>query len=130
MNGVIISVPTNSHYEIAFKCLKKGFNIFIEKPSTNSSKKLKKLHKIALSKKLIIMSGYIYLYNDHIKYIKKIIKKIFLEKFFYVSCERLNLGPVRNDVSSAWICLHMTLQYAIIYLKITYQLSKKVDTTF
>ena len=102
LNGVIISVPTNSHYEIAFKCLKKGFNIFIEKPSTNSSKKLKKLHKIALSKKLIIMSGYIYLYNDHIKYIKKIIKKNFLGKIFYVSCERLNLGPVRNDVSSAW----------------------------
>ena len=48
------------------------------------------------------MSGYIYLYNDYIKFIKKIIKKKFLGKIFYVSCERLNLGPVRSDVSSSW----------------------------
>ena len=49
------------------------------------------------------MSGYIYLYNDYIKFIKKVIKKKnLLGKIFYVSCERLNLGPVRNDVSAAW----------------------------
>ena len=100
--GTIISVDTKNHYQIAKKCLKKGFNIFIEKPSTDSSKKLAELNKIAKSKKLFIMSGYIYLYNDYIKYIKKIIKKSYLGKIFYVSCERLNLGPVRSDVSSAW----------------------------
>ena len=48
------------------------------------------------------MSGYIYFYNDYIKYIKRIIKKKYLGKIFYVSCERLNLGPVRSDISSAW----------------------------
>jgi predicted dehydrogenase len=102
LSGVIISVDTKNHFDIANKCLKKGFNIFIEKPATNSSKKLQKLNKIAVTKKLFIMIGYIYFYNDYIKYIKKIIKKNFLGKIFYVSCERLNLGPVRSDVSSAW----------------------------
>ena len=102
LSGVIISVDTKNHYTIASECLKSGFNIFMEKPSTNSSKKIIKLNKIALSKKLFIMSGYIYFYNDYIKYIKKIIKKNFLGKIFYVSCERLNLGPVRSDISSAW----------------------------
>lgn len=102
LSGVIISVDTKNHYSIASACLKNGFNIFLEKPSTNDSKKLQMLNKIAISKKLIIMSGYIYFYNDYIKYIKKIIKKKFLGKIFYVSCERLNLGPVRSDISSAW----------------------------
>jgi predicted dehydrogenase len=102
LSGVIISVDTKNHFSVASKCLKNGFNIFIEKPSTNSSKKLQKLNKIAVSKKLFIMSGYIYFYNDYIKYIKKIIKKRFLGKIFYISCERLNLGPVRSDISSAW----------------------------
>ena len=50
--GVIVSVDTNSHYEIASKCLKNNFNIFLEKPSTNSVKKLTKLKKLASSKKL------------------------------------------------------------------------------
>ncbi len=102
LSGVIISVDTKNHYTIAKDCLKNGFNIFIEKPSTNNSKKLQKLNKIAKSKKLLIMSGYIYFYNDYIKYIKKIIRKNFLGKIFYISCERLNLGPVRSDISSAW----------------------------
>ena len=48
------------------------------------------------------MGGYIYFYNDYIKYIKKILKKNYLGKIYYVSCERLNLGPVRNDINSAW----------------------------
>ena len=39
LTGVIISVNTKNHYSVASRCLKSGFNIFIEKPSTNSSKK-------------------------------------------------------------------------------------------
>ena len=48
------------------------------------------------------MSGYIYFYNDFIRYIKKIINSNYLGEINYVSCERLNLGPVRNDISAAW----------------------------
>lgn len=100
--GVIIAVDTKLHYQIAKKCLERGFNIFVEKPVTNSSKKLIALDKIAKSKNLFIMSGYIYLYNDYIKYIKKILLKNYLGKIYYVSFERYNLGPIRNDVSAAW----------------------------
>jgi len=100
--GIIIAVDTKLHFKIAEKCLKNGFNIFVEKPVTNSSKKLKLLHKIAESKNLFIMSGYIYFYNDYIRYIKKIVNNNFLGEIYYVSCERFNLGPVRNDVSASW----------------------------
>mgnify|MGYP001170312471 CR=1 FL=1 len=101
-DGIIIAVDTNSHFQIAKECLNNGFNIFVEKPVTNNIKKLKYLDKLANSKKLFIMSGYVYFYNDYIKYIKKILKKNYLGKIYYVSCERLNLGPVRNDINSAW----------------------------
>ena len=102
LDGIIISVDTKLHFEIARACLKKGFSIFVEKPVTNSIKKLRYLDKLANSKKLFIMSGYIYFYNDYIKYIKKLLKRNSLGRVYYVSCERLNLGPVRNDINSAW----------------------------
>ena len=102
LDGVIISVDTKLHFNIAKKCLDKGFNIFVEKPVTDSIKKLKSLDKLARSRNLFIMCGYIYYYNDYIKYIKKILNKNYLGKIFYVSCERLNLGPVRSDINSAW----------------------------
>ncbi len=101
-DGIIIAVDTNSHFQIAKDCLYKGFNIFVEKPVTNNIKKLRFLVKLAKSKNLLIMGGYIYFYNDYVKYIKKILKKNYLGKIYYVSCERLNLGPVRNDINSAW----------------------------
>ncbi len=101
-DGIIIAVDTNSHFQIAKDCLNRGFNIFVEKPVTNNIKKLRFLIKLAKSKKLFMMGGYIYFYNDYIKYIKKILKKNYLGKIYYVSCERLNLGPVRNDINSAW----------------------------
>ena len=102
LDGIIIAVDTNSHFEIAKDCLNYGFNIFVEKPVTNNIKKLKFLDNLAKSRDLFIMSGYVYFYNDYIKYIKKILKKKYLGKIYYVSCERLNLGPVRNDINSAW----------------------------
>ena len=102
LDGIIISIDTKLHFDIAKKCLQKGFNIFVEKPVTDSIKKLKFLDKLAKSNNLFIMSGYVYFYNDYIKYIKKILKKNYLGEIYYVSCERLNLGPVRNDINSAW----------------------------
>jgi len=101
-NGIIIAVDTSSHFKVAKDCLNQGFNIFVEKPVTNNIKKLKYLDKLAKSKDLFIMGGYVYFYNDYIKYIKKILEKNYLGKIYYVSCERLNLGPVRNDINSAW----------------------------
>ena len=101
-NGVIISVDTKHHYAMAKKCLLSNLNVFIEKPVTNNPIKLKKLINIAKSQKKIIMSGYIYFYNDHIRYIKNLILKKKLGKILYVSFERSNLGPVRSDISSVW----------------------------
>ena len=101
-DGIVIATNTKSHYQIAKACLKKNNNIFVEKPVTNDSSKLIKLINLAKVKKKIIMSGYIYYYNQHIEFIKKILNKKGLGKVLYVSFERLNLGPVRNDISSAW----------------------------
>ena len=60
-DGIIIAVDTNSHFQIAKDCLNNGFNIFVEKPVTNNIKKLKYLDKLANSRKLFIMSGYLFL---------------------------------------------------------------------
>ena len=101
-DGIVIATNTKSHYQIAKACLEKNNNIFVEKPVTNDSSKLIKLINLSKVKKKIIMSGYIYYYNQHIEFIKKILNKNSLGKVLYVSFDRLNLGPVRNDISSAW----------------------------
>ncbi len=102
LDGIVISVDTKYHFNLAKKCLLAGYNIFVEKPVTNNTTHLKALDRLSKKHKRFLMSGYIYFYNDHIRYIKEIIKKNKLGKILYLSFERFNLGPVRNDVSAAW----------------------------
>ena len=60
LKGVIIATNNKSHYYIAKKCLENGFNIFIEKPVTNSLKKINKL-KILSKKKINLLWVDIYI---------------------------------------------------------------------
>ena len=99
---VLLITPPSTHYNLAKKIIKKGNNIFIEKPTTLRSHHLKDLISLSKKNNKILMSGYIYCYNIYIKYIKKIIEKNALGKIKYIYCERSNLGPIRNDNSCIW----------------------------
>ena len=102
VSSAIICTPASTHYNIAKKFVEKEKNLFIEKPVCLSSYEVQKLKKLSNKKNIFIMSGYVYNYNVYINYIKKILKKKQLGKIRYISIERSNLGPIRNDVSSIW----------------------------
>lgn len=99
---VFICVPTTLIYQYAKIFLQNKKNVFLEKPVSTDAKKIS--HLISLSKKnnVKIMSGYIYLYNKLIKYIKEQIAKKNLGEIKYVELNRKNYGPIRDDVSSLW----------------------------
>ena len=48
------------------------------------------------------MFGYIYLFNNNIKYLKKYISSKKNGKILYINFQRQNLGPIRNDVSASY----------------------------
>jgi predicted dehydrogenase len=102
LEAVIICSPVNTHYSIANKILDLDKHIFVEKPVTLESYKVKKLVNKAKNKKKIFMSGYVYHYNVYINYIEKILSKKVLGDIRFISFERLNLGPIRNDTSCLW----------------------------
>ena len=55
-----------------------------------------------LNHKKILMFGYIYLFNNNIKYLKKYITSNKNGKILYIKFERQNLGPIRDDVSASY----------------------------
>tara|TARA_B100000900_G_scaffold413014_1_gene436009 strand:+ start:771 stop:1763 length:993 start_codon:yes stop_codon:yes gene_type:complete len=100
---IFICVPTSLHYYYAKKSLENNKHIFVEKPVSNKSSHISNLVKIAKTKKLKLMSGYIYIYNKYINYIKKkVIDENKLGKIQYFEFNRKNYGPIRNDVSALW----------------------------
>ena len=117
LDCILLVTPTSTHYSLGKAILKKNFNLFIEKPSTLKSKHLKELINISKKKKLILMSGYIYIYNTYIQYIKKIINTKKLGNIKYIYFERSNLGPIRNDTSCLWDLASHDLSTAMYLLK-------------
>ena len=71
--GISIVTPTETHYDIAVKCLKKKKDVFIEKPITSTSQEAKKIIKIAQTNKNIVQVGHIERFNPTINQLKKVI---------------------------------------------------------
>ena len=102
INAVVIATPAGSHYKQAKKVLEAGKHVFVEKPLATSVKEVNELEKIAQEKSLIIMSGHTFLYNDAVRYIKKLIDDGSLGEVRYMYSQRLNLGRIRSDIDALW----------------------------
>ena len=102
INAVVIATPAGSHYELAKKVLAAGKHVFVEKPLATSVEQVDELGKIAKEKSLIIMSGHTFLYNDAVRYIKRLIDDGSLGEVRYMYSQRLNLGRIRSDIDALW----------------------------
>ena len=71
--GINIVTPTETHYDIAIKCLEKKKDIFIEKPITNTSEQAKKIIALSEKNQNIVQVGHIERFNPTIKQLKKAI---------------------------------------------------------
>ena len=100
IKNIILATPPNTNYKLLSLCIKYKKNIFIEKPGLKSYSDLIKIKKLKHDK--ILMFGYIYLFNNNIKFLKKYITSKSNGKILYIKFERQNLGPIRNDVSAAY----------------------------
>jgi len=84
VDAVHIVTPTNTHYEIAKKCLNKNKDVFIEKPITKDAKEACDIINIAEKNGCIIQVGHIERFNPTIN----LLKTVFAEPH-YIEIERL-----------------------------------------
>ncbi len=100
VDAVVIVTPTKTHYTIAKKALETGLHVFVEKPMATSERDCQELIDIAETYDLILFVGHLFLYNEAVKKLKKIVSKVDFGNICYISSQRLNLGPVRQDVNA------------------------------
>ena len=101
MLNVFVVTPPSENFLIVKKLILNNKNIFLEKPGFKNVKDIKKIKNYLKKSRSKLMFGYIYCYNDYIKYIKKILDQKLLGNILYINLQRQNLGPIRNDVSVA-----------------------------
>lgn len=102
LDGVVIATPTATHYGLAKRALNAGLHVFVEKPLTVEAWESEELIEIAKEKDLVLFVGHIFLHSAPVMKLRELIASGELGEITYISCKRLNLGPVRSDVSSLY----------------------------
>ena len=97
---VYLATPPSKNFKLLKEIISTNKNILLEKPGFSKLSEFKTVKKLLTKTKTKIRFGYIYLYNDYIKYLKKLILQKKIGKIKYISFQRKNFGPIRNDVSA------------------------------
>ena len=88
-----ITNETSKHISIANKLAKKGIDIFIEKPLSNSLNEIKQFEKIINKNKLISMIGCNFRFFPPFKEIKKLLNKKILGNIYSIQLENNSYLP-------------------------------------
>ena len=99
---IYLATHPNINYKILQKCVMNNKNVLIEKPGLTNLKEFAKIRKLLKQNKSRIFFGYIYVYNQYVRYIKKIIQKKVLGEIRYINFQRQNFGPIRDKTSSIY----------------------------
>jgi predicted dehydrogenase len=102
VEAVAIATPVATHFGLASECLSSGKHVLIEKPMAASSRECLELIRMATDANLTLMVGHTFEYSVVVNKMKEILASGELGEIFYLSFQRLNLGPYRSDVNVVW----------------------------
>ncbi|MEG0392003.1 MAG: Gfo/Idh/MocA family oxidoreductase, partial [Anaerovoracaceae bacterium] len=102
IEAVALAVETSAHFTLAKQALLAGKHVYVEKPFTDNLADAEELDRIAQEMKLKIHVDHIMVYHPIIRKIKEIIDSGSMGEILYFDCSRINLGQIKNDVSSMW----------------------------
>ena len=95
IDAVVIATPPSTHAGLILEALRAGKHVLVEKPMVTSVAEADAV-RCELARGIVFMVGYQYVYNDHIRTLKKLLPS--LGKIHYVRGEHLYNGPRREDV--------------------------------
>lgn len=100
VDALVIATPTATHYDLAKRALEHGLHVFVEKPLAQTSQQCNELIEIANLRDLRLFVGHVFLHSAPVLKLREIVESGELGNINYISSRRLNLGPVRKDVSA------------------------------
>ena len=102
IKNIFLATPPKGNFRILQLLINSKKNILIEKPGMTKLSHFRQIKKILKKSKSKVTFGYIYVYNNYIRYLKKIIRSKQLGVIKYINFQRQNFGPIRNKVSAAY----------------------------
>ena len=102
IEGVIISTPAETHFNLAREALLAGKNVLVEKPLVLHEKEAVELIALAAAKKRVLMVGHLLQYHPVFIRLKDMASTGELGRINYIYSHRLNLGKIRREENILW----------------------------
>ena len=102
VHAVIVATPAATHYPIVAEALRARKHVLCEKPLCTNAIEAQKLYDVARSCRVVLGVGHVFLYNAGIIKVKELIETGQVGEIYYLSAERTNLGPIREDVNVSY----------------------------
>jgi len=101
-NAVTIAVPTNLHFDVAWKAIEKDCHVLLEKPMTQTVEQAKKLVAFAAEKQRVLQVGHVERFNGAVMELQKIV-----ENPLHIETRRL--APYTPRISDVGVILDMLI---------------------
>ena len=102
VQAVAIVTPAPFHYEMAKAALLADKHVYVEKPLTLSAEHAAALVELAERRNRKLMVGHLLEYHPAAELMKQKIDDGELGEIYYMYCQRVNLGVVRNHEDAFW----------------------------
>lgn len=102
LDAVVVSTPTETHYDLVMAALDAGLHVLCEKPLADSGEAAWALDACAKGRGKVLMVGHVFLFNAGVQYLCDAVRSNDVGRVYYVNATRTNLGPFRDDVNAAW----------------------------
>ena len=102
IDAVAIATPVSTHFDLAFRALRAGKHVLVEKPLTASSEQAMRLIDEATARNLVLMVDHTFVYSGTVRTVRDLIANDGVGDITYYDAVRVNLGLFRHDVNVLW----------------------------
>jgi predicted dehydrogenase len=102
IDAVVIATGSESHFELAGKCLDAGKHVLVEKPMALKSEHAEQLIARARERGKVLLVGHLLRYHNGVIRLKEYMDEGYLGKILYIYTARVNLGRIRKEESALW----------------------------
>jgi len=102
LEAVAIATPAPLHFAMVREALLAGKHVYVEKPMTLRSAEAGQLVELAGAQHRKLMVGHLLEYHPAVTQIKQYVDGGELGDIYYMYCQRLNLGVVRQHENAFW----------------------------
>ncbi len=102
LDGVVISTPAETHFNLAREVLLAGKHVYVEKPLVLREEEGEELIALAKEKNKVLMVGHLLQYHPVFARLKELAASGDLGRINYIYSHRLNLGKIRREENILW----------------------------